>query len=243
MTQPEESEAEVPEHFQVAVTKTVELLLGRFSLNILRIQGLTELYSVLKKVGDVTEEIRTDVLRATVVFMHASLEELLRQLAASFLPVADEEALNSIPLAGSPAGSRPEKFFLGRLAKHRGKSVDELLLESVQEHLSTSNFNDVGEIDRLLVATKLEAPAIRAHYPAIAAMMKRRHSIVHRADVAADTVDGRAQELAATDVVEWHEALLDFARDVLGKAVVRHLVSSGALNVLPDRTISIPDPT
>jgi hypothetical protein len=72
------------------------------------------------------------VLRASVVFLHATLEEFLRSIFEEFMPWASEERLNLIPIAGGNK-QQPEKFFLGRLAKYRIDSVMDILKESGAE--------------------------------------------------------------------------------------------------------------
>jgi hypothetical protein len=127
---------------------------------------------------------RDDLLRAAVVFLHASVEELLRGLAISYLPLAGEDALNRIPLAGSPDTLRAEKFLLGKLARHRGKSVDDLIAQSVQEHVARRSFSDVTEIAGLfeLLGFTLD-DHLRKIFSDLSALIARRHQIVHRADI------------------------------------------------------------
>ena len=137
--------------------------------------------------GPIPDELklhRDDLLRAAVVFLHASVEELLRGLAVIYLPACDEEALNQVPLAGSADTLRAEKFFLGRLAKHRGKTVDDLIAESVKEHVSRRTFNDTADIVRLFGALKIEVDAeFKDKISKINDLIARRHQIVHRADI------------------------------------------------------------
>src|SRR5437867_708503 len=88
-----------------------------------------------------------DILRASVVLLHASLEEVLRSIAYWKLPVASASVLNDIPLVG--LGPNPKKFLLGDLDSHRGKSIFDVIKESVDAHLAQSNFNNTVEIASL----------------------------------------------------------------------------------------------
>lgn len=127
---------------------------------------------------------RDDLLRAAVVFLHASVEELLRGLAVSYLPLAGEEALNRIPIAGSSDTLRAEKFLLGRLARHRGKSVDDLISESVREHVARRSFSDITEIAGLFEHLGFTLDDhLRKMFSGLGALIARRHQIVHRADI------------------------------------------------------------
>src|SRR5688572_17484721 len=70
-----------------------------------------------------------DILRAAVVLLHASLEDVLRSVAYWKLPFACADVLNAIPLKGY--GPHPKKFSLGDLADFRGMMVDEVFTQSV----------------------------------------------------------------------------------------------------------------
>jgi hypothetical protein len=145
-----------------------------------------------------------------VVLTHAHLEDSLRTLAETFLPLASEEALNNVPFVGTPG--RPEKFFLGKLAKHRTKTVDELIRESVREHLDRSNFNNVTEIASLLQGLGIPVPeSQKENLPLIDAMIQRRHLIVHRGD-RVKSKDGclQTQVINIAEVHEWMNATNDF---------------------------------
>src|SRR5712671_285987 len=66
----------------------------------------------------------TDSLRASVVLMHATLEDGLRSLLRFRLP-RTKEVFDSVALSGLNESGRPEKFFLGELHRFRGKTVDD----------------------------------------------------------------------------------------------------------------------
>lgn len=89
-----------------------------------------------------------DILRAVVVYLHATLEDSLRSLAVLYLPVSGEEQLNPVPLVNTGTFGRAEKFFLGKLIAHRGKTVDQVLEESVAAHLARSTYNDTRSCSR-----------------------------------------------------------------------------------------------
>jgi hypothetical protein len=104
--------------------------LRRVVLNIQRVSFLVGFAERRLTDGNATRSLHTeDILRAAVVLLHATLEDFLRYIGALYLPEGNEETLNRISLAGTH--ERPEKFFLGRLAQHRGKTVDALIVESV----------------------------------------------------------------------------------------------------------------
>ncbi len=156
-----------------------------------------------------------DILRAIVVLNHAYLEDLLRTIASKLLPSQDEPALNEIPLAGLNNSGRAEKFFLGKLAHHRGKSVDDVIRESVFGYLERSTFNNVQEIARLLEQLGFDVSKHDSYFPTLEKMMARRHLIVHRADrpSGADTSQP-LQSVDEREVIEWLNSTLWFIQSL-----------------------------
>lgn len=157
-------------------------------------------------------EARQDILRSAIVLTHAHLEDLIRTIASVLLPLGDENSLNAISLVG--LAGRPEKFPLGKLSHHRGKLVDEVLRESVAEHLDRQTFNSTDEIARFLRAIGIQSEKLSEFYPKIQAMIVRRHQIVHRADRCKDTPQskGPLQQISPDEVSEWIAATASFMR-------------------------------
>lgn len=173
------------------------------------------------QMDELTREAAQDILRAAVVLMHAYLEDFLRTIALALLPSGDENCLSDIPLAGVPG--RQEKFPLGKLVYHRGKSVDEVLRQSVPEYLDRSNFNSTGEIALLLEKLGFDVDKHNHEFPLINQMIQRRHCIVHRAD-RVKTVDSEGhvlQPILAVDVLIWMEAATAFMGSLMGPFLVK----------------------
>jgi hypothetical protein len=232
---------DLEDHFSQTVGTIADQYIVRFLNNLGRSQGLVELYQQTLASSGVhsAHGAPDDVLRAAVVFMHASLEELLRQLALNLLSHASESALDEIPLAGLRSSGRPEKFLLGKLKQHDAKTVRELIEDSIREHLAGSNFNNVREISKLLRALELESEDAKNVYPTIADMIDRRHQIVHRADNVAITTGVETRPIEAETVLKWQQALVDFMIAIGGPAIVKHLVRKGAIERNADGQIKI----
>jgi hypothetical protein len=126
---------------------------------------------------------RADILRTIVVFLHATFEDVLRTAARQRIIAAKADVLNEIPLVGAARSDRREKFGLGSLDPHRGKTVDQLSDESVQDYLNTKSISSCADVDKVLRQCGLEARPFRRLYPPLNQMMKRRHRIVHQADL------------------------------------------------------------
>jgi hypothetical protein len=85
-----------------------------------------------RELEDWPTDVASDILRSTVVLGHAYLEDFLRTIAAAIIPNRGEERLNQIPLIGLANSGRAEKFLLGKLAQHKGKTVDQIIDQSVR---------------------------------------------------------------------------------------------------------------
>jgi len=179
-------------------------------------ESLRRTRNLLSKTRTGDQDVNDDIVRAIVVLTHAYLEDFLRTLARTLLPEASESVLNGIPLAGS--SGRAEKFQLGALSRHRGRTVEQLIKDSVSEHLERSNFNSTTEIASFLnnIGVSLSAKATDV-LPALDQMIQRRHLIVHRAD-RIKKANSNEYELQAIDhdgAVNWTIATVDFMTEIV----------------------------
>lgn len=183
-------------------------------------------------------ETSGDILRAVVVLNHAYLEDLLRTVASVFLPVADEGTLDAVPLAGLGNRGRAEKFYLGKLTRHRGKTIDELIEESVSEYLERLSFNNMTEIISFLEGLglslpekegwdsdsgiewpEIETPDKRGNLAKLDKMIQRRHHIVHSADK--DNTGGGLLAIDPHEVFDWMKITLMFMAIVARAILVK----------------------
>lgn len=187
----------------------------RFELNIARVKNLVAIYSLqLAGTGQGRRgHQETDVLRAATVLLHASVEDVLRSLAHWKLPSAAANVLDLIPFAGGTA----TKITLGTLSSHRGKSVDDVIKDSVDASLERSNYNNASEVCSLLQSIGLNTTAIQEHLPVIEVAMKRRHQIVHRADANPNPGRGnhRVASISPAAVNKWISTTEQFVQAVL----------------------------
>lgn len=197
------------------------LLEQRYEDNISRVRNLLSLYrDQLAGFGQGRRPVHsTDVLRAATVFLHATLESFLRDLARWKLPGAAEEVLDDIPLIGLNTKGRAEKFFLGKLVTHKDKSVEDLLKVSITKYLDTTSYNDTSDIAKLLVSISIKVEDVNSRFGDITEMIKRRHHIVHQAD--RNEQPGRGQHKArginTSNIDRWIEAVNEFVQSVLAR--------------------------
>ncbi|MBN4071836.1 hypothetical protein JYT83_00305 [bacterium AH-315-F18] len=151
----------------------------------------------------------SDILRSTVVFYHASLEELVREIVISRSAHLSHEDLNDIPLTVPSSEERPTRFGLGRLKHFRGDSIEEVIHSSVTSHVSGLSFGKTGKIYSFLEAVKIDTTALKPHAGHLARMIKRRHQIVHHADLSGE--DGsKPVPLGMPVVASWLVVLNSF---------------------------------
>lgn len=180
-----------------------------------RVRHLVSLYESYVGQGQGRRQIgASDVLRAATVLLHATLEQLLRDVAGHYLPTAPREALDHVPLVGIEG--RPEKFLLGALAEHREKRVDALIRASVDAHLARVNYNDTEEVAILLRSVGIDPARVNGRFSDLEALMKRRHHIVHQADRNPEHGSGQhwAKSIGRHTVRRWIEAVEEFVEAV-----------------------------
>lgn len=160
-----------------------------------------------------------DLLRAAVVFLHATLDDLVRSTLDWKLPEAAPEHLATLPLVGCSNSSGHDPWCdLSDLALHRGKTIDVVLTESVSAYLEHSNFSNPGHIEGALSKLGL-APVLAPFKNSLGPMMSRRHWIVHRADRNDMPGQGQysARSISASTVKKWQDSVSDFGTALLGQ--------------------------
>lgn len=161
--------------------------------------------------------LQTDVLRAATVFLHASLENFLRSLSYWKLPSANKDVIDKIPISGSEGNAK--KFFLGELVAHRGKSVDKLIKESVSQYLERSNYSSINELTSFLSSISVIPQNVNSEFSSLEDLMKRRHQIVHRADIDESGGQGRhkVKSIGVAQVNNWVSSVEKFSASVLNE--------------------------
>ena len=200
-------------------TMWIDELETTLEANLGRVKGIVAAYSNLSGQGQGrTDVVATDLLRAAVVLLHATLEELVRSSVANRLPkIADAKALGGISL---PAKRPTEKFSLVELAEYRGQMVDEVIAQAVAADLEDSNYNNVGQVTAALQRIDVDRGVLDPYQSSLETMMKRRHWIAHRADKNPLTGKGQylAQSLGKAVVEKWTKLL-----GIIGMNIIKAL--------------------
>lgn len=184
------------------VSKMLTSIRKRTHENLERAKNLVEIYERANGNPNLHD---TDILRAAVVFLHASLEDCLRSIAYEKLPFATQSELNKTE----------QKVSLSKIAEYRDKTVDELIRDVINEYLGRKTYNNSGEIKTALKAMAIEIPesVISNTEPT----MQRRHKIVHRADRSEKESGeiGSITKIQSTQVSRWISEVERFIDSVL----------------------------
>ena len=191
----------------------------RITSNVARVRNLITIYEthLMGKGSGRRGHLQTDVLRSATVFLHASLEDFLRSIAYWKLPQAGKDVIDRIPLKGLPRNAA--KFSLGELVAHKGKTVDDLIKQSVDEFLERSNYNNTQELASFLTSVGVDATLVNGRFADLEELMSRRHQIVHRGDIdeSGGRGNSRVRSLGRSPVVLWIGAVEEFSTATLNQ--------------------------
>jgi hypothetical protein len=177
---------------------------SRFHSNLSRVRSLSAIYVQLvgKGQGRVAVEY-SDILRSAVVFLHATLEDLLRSLeeahAQRQLKSGATDSHSIFPSLGFVLGSaddtRPTKIMVWELVKHHhNKTVEDVVRLALDREFSTRTYNKPIDVIQAITRLKLDTSGATLSASTLQAMMQRRHQIAHRADH--NPIRGRGQHIA-----------------------------------------------
>jgi hypothetical protein len=195
---------------------------GRFHENLERVTDLVDLYDRVTGLSPGRPSVQeSELLRIAVVFLHAALEVLLRDLAEWRLPAASAEVLSQIPCVGGDG--RRTTLTLGDLAAHRGRSVEYVISKSVIAYLDRSSYNNPEDVAKLLgqvgLPQKAKERLMGAHARGLRTLMSRRHQIAHRLD--RNDFLGRGHHVALsiskTIVGQWISVVRQFGDGLLAE--------------------------
>jgi hypothetical protein len=189
----------------------------RFRSNLERVRNIVQMYDVVAGAGQGRPTVQEgDLLRVAIVFLHATIEELLRDLAQERLWKASSEVLRQIPWPRG-GGTAKVTFDLGELSAFRDASVREVLQHAVSSYLEKSNFNHPGDVKQMLEWVGLSPSLVDPYAKDIGGLMARRHWIVHRGDRYPTVGRGHhpVRSTAKAAVIDWINAVESFGEHVL----------------------------
>lgn len=190
---------------------------AEFQQNSGRVENLISAYRALEdnSIGD--DQTRKDVLRAAVVLMHSTMEEVIRNLYRWLLPNGTQANLNKIPFVSHEPGGRPKGVMLGELLPFKGRFVSNVIVESIDRYVDTMNLNSTTQLVIALEMVSIDAATLKFSFPQLDLMMKRRHQIVHQMDRdnKFDPLEYPVSDISLDLVVDWEKALHLFFSSLL----------------------------
>lgn len=190
-----------------------------FDKNLERVNSLHSLYIKLKEedLKDGKDYKLTDILRAEVVLLHSSFEEYFRSVLIKWLPIkASDETLREFPIS-LKAGKKAEKLFLNDLAHYKGKTIDDIIRDSILETMQLKSFNNEGEIRSWCSKIGITLEKFNGMHE-IDAAVHRRHKIVHEADTNSSGKSPRLQSINPGNITPWikaYEGLVNSIDDII----------------------------
>ncbi len=155
---------------------------GEFAENMVRVENLLQSSIELKRLTPNNPSLSSDALRAAVVFLHSSLEEVVRHLFLEKLPNASKESLDKIPFPSQETTHRPKPIQLGDLIPYRGQFVENIIAESVENYVNNLNINNSSQLVECLKVVNIDPAPFREYLTRLDELMRRRHQIVHQMD-------------------------------------------------------------
>lgn len=187
------------------------------SENLIRCESLLGFYGRVSISSSFPSEAEPldDILRVTVVFIHATVEEFFRRLAVTYSIDAGEDALRNIPFKYKEKNL--DQIKLSDLRELKDKNVMNILDDSVHSYYDHSSFNNTNQYTSLLKRLGLPVEQFSEYYSGIEELCERRHIIVHRLDKSGspDALAKKVNELDFKNVGQWLITVLRFLFDVL----------------------------
>lgn len=179
-----------------------EELVDRFQENLHRVSNY------MRSVKDQND----DAYRLGLVFVHSVFEDMLRQLAI-FRLEAGKYHIWSDELQLSDG--RKVKFTIGELAEKYPKlTLEDLRNQAIARKIQLETFNGSSEVVAYLKLLKFDTTKIEEFLPCLEQSIKRRHKIVHEADLIGTPPEPNPIEL--NDVIHFVEAVTAVILIVLG---------------------------
>ncbi len=194
-----------------------ESIQNTFIANLQRSRDLTHLHlSLLTGQGQYSSIYSEDILRAAIVLLHASLEELLRSIYKYKYSCITEDQWKNICLLGLNKTGQT-KITLADIIKYKEKTVESLLKESIDDYLSRKTYNNIQDIVEFCKELGINSTLIDGNKTLLIEMIERRHKIAHNADreISRDATTPDLLTIEYSRVVLYIDNLENFSRILL----------------------------
>ncbi len=151
--------------------------LNRGLNNISRIQNLLTLHE---------NERNDDLLRLSIIYLHSTLEDLMRNLIYYRILISDKQVISNLPLLNS--NGRKEKFTFSDIQEFKKLTIQQLIEKSTLEYINRLTFNNSNDIIHWFEKFSIDKTKLTGHIKELDELLIRRHHIVHNSDLLADRV-------------------------------------------------------
>ena len=88
-------------------------------------------------------------------------------------------------------------------------------------------YNDTTEIASLLRSLGLDPVKVSTHFPALDELIKRRHNIVHRADMSDENpaLPALIRNISREEIERWIEAVKETTKEMLAHIIEKELTA------------------
>jgi len=170
---------------------------------------------IAKDIKDEYKGSQDDLYRMFIVFLHATLETLLREILRFIFINNPKYILNDISIISKSSKRYPHKITLSELYEHKDMTVDQLIKLSINQFLDKMSFNSYREIINQLQKAQLKTKILTKYQDNIDAMISKRHQIVHRFDRTNSKDEKPIESLNYKVIGQWMYNTAMFCNDVI----------------------------
>ena len=192
---------------------------SNFYDNLQRARDLAQVYLDTQTLNKQSPSLYDDdILRAAVVFLHATLEDILRGTFKLLIGSKGPLLWKKIPLYGYTDRNQPKGFTFENLESFKELKVQELFDKSVDEYLNYNNYNKIQDICTMFQDLDINNGQFKEIFPLLEKMIERRHNIVHRADRQGtlEELNFNLTPISYTELLTWINNLDKFGEKLLG---------------------------
>ncbi len=183
-------------------------IVNRNFVNITRVSRLLD---------DFTKSLNQDILRLCVVYLHASSEDLLRNVYFYHITNSDHSnLLGKIPLFESDG--KKEKFNFQDLKYFKNYTIEEIMNKSCEEYANRLTFNNTNDIISVFNKFNVSTEKIKHLLPQVQEIFLRRHLIVHNLDMNTNRFHLSKEESIR------HDGKIE-TKDNLNKAIIENWIN------------------
>lgn len=204
-----------------------EELRRRFDTNLERCTGILESIPLFDQ--EPRGNVQEDMLRAVVVFLHASLEDLLRSILSFHyqhhpiqLPEVrrkkdeSQAADDSSTILSSSRKQKRRDVWDKVVAFDHSKSVSDFIDAEIREYMRFVSYSSASEISTFFADTGLRVENLRRFTEHFVSFFGRRHDIVHYADMDRSSMSPMPATIDLETVVLWRSVVEEFGQLVIG---------------------------